>query len=317
MGAPPCQRLLTHWFHPKEIATKWAIWNSSHQIGAALVTVGGGYLIVEWGWRSAFWVPGIITVFLALALYNRLRDTPESLGLPSIEEHKEKKSASLVIQEESDQTLSLREILVDRVLKNKLVWYMCWANMFFYVLRFGLLTWAPTFLIENKGSTLVGASWQTVGFDVAAIFGGIVAGSLSDRAFKGRRGPIAMVFMVILMLFLIYLWQIPSGSNFQSSFVMIMIGFFVSGPQILQGVAAADFASKKAAGAANGLTGTFGYIGAGVAGVGIGIIVDHWGWDAAFIVFAVSSLMSAFFFGLIWNYRSPVFGPAKPKNKKK
>ena len=87
---------------------------------------------------------------------------------------------------------------------------------------------------------------------------------------------------------------------------MVGIGFLVSGPQILVGVAATDFASKKAAGAASGLTGTFGYLGTAVTGVGIGAIVDYSGWDYAFLLVAVSGVLSAFFFCLTWNHRSKV-----------
>src|ERR1043166_4795480 len=32
MGFPPCARLLSHWFAPKELARKMAIWNASHTI---------------------------------------------------------------------------------------------------------------------------------------------------------------------------------------------------------------------------------------------------------------------------------------------
>lgn len=301
MGAPPCQRLLTHWFSSKKIATKWAIWNASHQIGATVVTVFAGYLITAYGWRAAFIIPAIVTLGFVYFLFKGLRDTPESLGFPSIEEHVAiKNNEPIPVVEE--EVLSFKDILFTRVLRNKWVWYMCWANMFFYVLRLGLINWAPTFLMESKGSSLIQASWQTAGFDVAAIFGGIVAGHLSDRAFKGRRGPIGALFMLVLMGLLIYFWYSPSHSVVINGIIMIIIGFFVSGPQILQGVAAADFASKKAAGTANGLTGTFGYLGASFSGVGIGKIVDLWGWNIAFLTLAASALISAFFFSLIWNH---------------
>ena len=86
---------------------------------------------------------------------------------------------------------------------------------------------------------------------------------------------------------------------------MMLIGFLVTGPQILVGVAAADFASKKAAGAATGLTGTIGYFGTAVAGY-IGSVVDHSGWDAAFGYITICALLSAFFFALTWNHRAKV-----------
>ena len=34
-GLSALRRLMTHWFSPREFATKMAMWNSSHSIGAA------------------------------------------------------------------------------------------------------------------------------------------------------------------------------------------------------------------------------------------------------------------------------------------
>src|SRR5262245_59014443 len=45
MGFPPCARLLTHWFSPKELATKMSFWNASHSMGMAGVLILCGYLI--------------------------------------------------------------------------------------------------------------------------------------------------------------------------------------------------------------------------------------------------------------------------------
>src|SRR5438445_876861 len=46
MGFPPCARLFTHVFSPKEHATKMSIWNSSHPIGGGLIVILCGYLVV-------------------------------------------------------------------------------------------------------------------------------------------------------------------------------------------------------------------------------------------------------------------------------
>lgn len=76
------------------------------------------------------------------------------------------------------------------------------------------------------------------------------------------------------------------------------MGFFVYGPQILVGVASADFASKKAIGTANGLAGTVGYIGSGISGVCVGAISDIWGWSAVFLFFIAAALTGGLFFYL-------------------
>ncbi len=86
MGYPPCARLLTHWFAPKEIATKMAFWNASHTLGGAGILVLCGYLVKNNGnWRLCFFVPAGIALIAAVLLYVFLRDTPESVGLPGVE----------------------------------------------------------------------------------------------------------------------------------------------------------------------------------------------------------------------------------------
>lgn len=301
LGWPPCARLLTHWFSPKEIATKWAMWNSSQQIGAAIVMIISPYIMASFGWQYVFFVPGVFCALFALFLLNRLRDTPESLGLPAIEEH----HGLVEAHEIDDSKLTTKEIF-SQVVNNKLVWYVCFANFFVYIVRMFVFTWAPTFLSEFKGSSLKLAGWQTAMFDITGIFGGIIAGYLSDKVFEGRRGRVGFLFMMALSLSVLFLWKAPLDQKWQHFLGMMLIGFLVTGPQILVGVAAADFASKKAAGAASGLTGTVGYLGTAVAGVGVGLIVDNYGWDAAFAGISICAILSAFFFALTWNHRAKV-----------
>jgi sugar phosphate permease len=143
-------------------------------------------------------------------------------------------------------------------------------------------------------------------FDITGMFGGLIAGYLSDKVFEGRRGRVGLLYMLVLTVSIVFLWQSPVNQKWQHFLSMMLIGFLVTGPQILVGVAASDFASKKAAGAASGLTGTVGYLGAAVTGVGVGLIVDNSGWDAAFASIAVCALLSAFFFALTWNHRAKV-----------
>lgn len=304
MGWPPCARLLTHWFTPRELGTKWALWNSSQQIGAALIVVLGIYWMPAYGWRSFFWMSAVLGVMGSLLLFNRLRDTPESLGLPSVEEYKGLVTNSDAA--EDDSNMSHWQLWKTRVIKNPLVWYVSFANFFVYVVRMSVLNWAPTFLIEFKHSTIQQAGWQTALYDVAGIIGGIVAGALSDRLFKGYRGRVSALLMFLLGVCVWMLWHAPQGATFWHVITMALMGFVVTGPQILVGVAASDFASKRAAGAASGFTGTFGYLGTAFTGVGMGAIVQYSGWDSAFLCMTIAAFLSAVCFSLTWNHRSKV-----------
>jgi sugar phosphate permease len=72
------------------------------------------------------------------------------------------------------------------------------------------------------------------------------------------------------------------------------------------GIAATDFASKKAAGVATGFTGTLAYAGAAFTGVPLGMIVDQWGWEGGFAMFIGASLLGSFFFALTWRHRATI-----------
>ena len=302
MGWPPVARLLTHWYSPAELGTKWGLTNMSHQIGGAAIVLIAGYLVHHYGWQSAFIVPAIFVFGVAGFLFNRLRDTPQSIGLPSIEQHNGLSKNPLEIEEEH---LAPRALIM-RVLNNRLLWYVCMGNMFLYVVRMGVFNWAPTFLSELKGASLMSSGWQVAGFEVAGMAGGIGAGWVSDRYFSGRRGPVSVIYMALLTACLFYFWWVPAGNHMMNGIAMMAVGFLVYGPQVLAGVAAADFASKKAVGMANGLTGTFGYLGSGMSGICVGWIADHYGWGGGFVFFIVASFLATFFFSLTWNNRAKV-----------
>ncbi|MBF0103867.1 MAG: MFS transporter [Deltaproteobacteria bacterium] len=304
MGWPPCARMLTHWYSPRELGTMWGIWNSSHQIGGAGILVMAGYLISTYGWRYAFYVPGVCVLLIVVFLIVTLRDTPQSLGLPRIEKYRGDMDETAHDEDDELAALSTKEILFKHVLNNKLIWYLCFANFFVYIVRIGVLDWAPTFLVEAKKSSLAVAGVNVASFEIAGIIGAILAGWLSDKVFKGRRGPANVLFMVALIFCVVYFWMIPPGYPLLDATALIAIGFFVYGPQMLVGVAAADFASKKASATATGLTGTFGYLGSTVCGVGTGAIVDKWGWNGGFIFFIMCAVIGTFLFALTWKQRS-------------
>lgn len=296
MGWPPATKMLTHWFASKELGTKWAMGATSNQIGGALAMVSCGYLIDKFGWRSAFFVPGVVACVVSIFLYNRLRNSPKEVGLSTVEEYKNY-PPELISDYDKLPTAELLKI----VFCNKLIWYVCLANMFVYIIRLGVIYWAPTFLKDLRGISLLNAGLQIGLYEMISIPGALIAGFLSDKLFQGRRGPVGTICMLALSLLLILFWKLPIQNELLSIVILSLVGFFVSGPQLLVGIAAADFSTRQAVGTANGLSGLFGYLGAAIAGVGVGWISDNYGWDGVFIFFSISALLGSSLFALTWN----------------
>ena len=63
-------------------------------------------------------MPGILCIGCGFLLLNRLRDTPQSLGLPTVEEYRKDFSELSVKNSLDERELTLKEALVDHVLKN-------------------------------------------------------------------------------------------------------------------------------------------------------------------------------------------------------
>jgi OPA family glycerol-3-phosphate transporter-like MFS transporter/OPA family sugar phosphate sensor protein UhpC-like MFS transporter len=89
MGFPPCARLMANWFPPKQLATKFPIWNTSHNIGSIGVLLLCGFLVsgifFAANWRLCFFVPAAIAVCVSILIWFTLPDTPPSVGLPEFE----------------------------------------------------------------------------------------------------------------------------------------------------------------------------------------------------------------------------------------
>jgi phosphoglycerate transporter family protein len=304
MGMTPCSRLITFWFSPRELGRAWGIWNASHQMGGAIIYLVAGYLVANYGWRSAFWVPGAFALFISIWLLNRLPHSPESIGLPPVEQYQQ--DGIPVAADPDAAGLTPWQNFRDNILRNRWVWVVSVGNFFVYVVRIGILSWGPKYLQESKGFTIGQSAWTASAFEVAGIFGAYGAGWLSDRTFQGRRGPVSVLFMLLLTAAILGLLAVPHGNVGAMVGIFILLGFFVYGPQLLVAVAAADFATKKASATAVGLTGLFGYMGASACSLITGKLADQLGWNAVVWFYVAAAMAGALLLATTWNRRSPL-----------
>ncbi len=293
MGYPPCARLLTHWFSPKELATKMAMWNASHSLGAGAIVILCGYLVHHFGtWRICFFVPAALALLMAIVLLTQLHDAPESVGLPEIEGTQE-----IILSPNGDpSTGSYRTLLWEKVFSDKYIWIVSTANFFVYTIRYAVLDWGPTMLKEAKGVQLSHAGWMVAGFEVAGLAGMLTTGWLTDRFFKGRAAPVSLIWMLLCGATLYLFSRTPGQSFWLNVLLLIFAGFFVYGPQALVAVIVANRATKRAAATAVGLTSVFGYASTVLSGWGLGKLVEHYGWGHAYFGLIIAAVLGAVLF---------------------
>lgn len=300
MGWPASGRVMVHWFSVKERGMKMSVWNVAHNVGGGMIgllAIAGAAIFADW--HNKFYFPGIIAILIALVAYVLIRDTPQSCGLPPIEKYKNDYAPNYSHQHEKE--LSAKQIFVDYVLVNRVLWYIAFANAFIYLVRYGVLDWAPTYLKEAKGFNVNETGWAYFAYEYAGIPGTLLCGWLSDKVFKGRRAPATIIYMLLVLAAVVVYWKNPAGNPSIDNLALIVIGFLIYGPVMLIGVQALDLVPKKAAGTAAGLTGLFGYLGGALfANIAMGYVVDAWGWDGGFGVLIGACVLSILFVGLTW-----------------
>ncbi|MFB3826057.1 MAG: MFS transporter [Bryobacteraceae bacterium] len=305
MGWGPCGRTLGHWYSLRERGTMFAFWNIAHNVGGGLTGFIAAYSTALMGWRYAFFVPGALAMLCAFYLIFRLRDTPQSEGLPPVEEYRN----DFPVQGPRDREdeIGVRELFVKYILTNRCLWLFAAANFFVYIARYSLLDWGPTYLKEVKRASLAQGGISTAVFEFAGIFSTILMGWLSDKA-GGRRGMVSLLCMAPVFAAFAGILYTPPGMLWLDMGLFAVIGFFVYPPVMLLGVTGLDFSSKKAVGAAAGFIGLFGYLGRTAQGKGLGWMAEHYGWDAALMAALACSGAAILLLAFTWRLRPRAVG---------
>ena len=317
-GWPPCARLLTHWYAKSERGMWWGIWNTSHNIGGALIPIIVALSATYWGWRYSMMIPGVAAILSGVLFLERLRDIPETLGLPDIETYTKQKKENIcntdpiqceILEEKNkkdrtDKTshtkshhLPTKDILFKYVLNNPYLWTLSLIYILIYVIRTAINDWGNVYL-HDHGFSLISANSALSFFEIGGFFGSLVSGFASDLLFKSKRTPVIILFCIGTLVALIIMSQLRSHIFIINSSCFFLIGFMIFGPHMLIGMAAAEHAHPDAAGTATGFLGLFGYIGAALSGYPLAALIQKSGWNTFFLsliacaIFAILILLA-------------------------
>lgn len=284
MGAPACHIVIGKWFYKKERGLKMSTWNTAHNLGGGLVGPLGTLSLFIFGancYQSIFFFPAIIAIVIGIAMLFIGADTPESVGLPSVQEY----YGDEVLEEEKNvdaNSLTVKEIIFKYVLTNKFIWILAITNIFIYLVRQGVVNWIPIYLTEAKNFSLADANWAMMIFEYAAIPSTILIGWLSDAVFKGNRAPLGIICMVGVIGAVVLYWK--TDSYLLTMISIAIVGCLIYGPAMLINMSLVDLVPKFAVGSADGFAGLTAYlIGQMNADILLGFFADKFGWDGAFI----------------------------------
>lgn len=309
MGAAPCVVGLSRWFSDKERGTFYGLWSSSHNIGEALTFIVTAMVVASWGWQWGFQAAGLIGIAGAVMTLLMMRDTPGSLGLPTIAEHKGVAKAEEVAAEDSHSISYYQKALF----RNPAIWLLALSSAFMYISRYAVNSWGIFYLEAEKGYTIIEASSIVSISSVCGIVGTALCGWFSDKFFAGSRNLPAFIFgMMNIAALALFLFG-PSDAYWVDVVSMVLFGLAI-GALIcyLGGLMAVDIASKKASGAALGIIGMASYIGAAIQDMVSGFTIEnnktiidevtHYDFSTVSWFWLSAAILSVFFALGVWAF---------------
>ncbi len=266
MGAPPGVIGLSRWFPQSRRGTYYGIFSATPYAGKFLSLIILGAVAGAFGWQWAFITAAIFGFVASADIFCCVSDTPESKGLPSIQE---------LSQEPLKVEDSMRTIRLQRsVLMHPGIWIIALSSAFIYITRYAVDGWGVLFLQKVKNFGLYDATQIIAISSISGILGTVIAGWLSDQVFKGDRIIPAILSGLLGVLALgLFLF---TGGSYILNIVYVSLFFLAIGVLycIVAGLMAVDIVPRKATGAALGIVGISSYFAAGLQDILSGILID-------------------------------------------
>jgi OPA family sugar phosphate sensor protein UhpC-like MFS transporter len=209
-------------------------------------------------------------VVTAIGVYMLLKDRPQTLGLPPVNEWKNDKYA-----EASEDSPRSTVALQFSILKMPAIWVLALASATTYITRYGINSWGILYLQEERGFSLPMAGTLLMVSTLAGIAGAVAFGFTSDKLFNARRPPANLLFAILELIGLTIIFFGPTNTP------MLIVGMLLFGMGLtglvtsLGGLFGVDIAPKRAAGAVMGVIGVFSYLGAAIQEQVSGILIDR------------------------------------------
>ena len=279
MGSPPGIISLSRWFPLSKRGTYYSFFSSSPYLGEFLSFIIVGLVVGAFGWQYGFIFASLGGLIGAAIIIFFVSDTPESKGLPSVQEL----SGEKMRKEDGMKTSEIQK----SVLKHPGIWIIAASSAFVYIAKYAIAGWGVLFLQKEKAFSLESAT-QIIAFSAAfGVLGTVLAGWLSDKVFKGSRiTPAVISGMLSFIAFALFLF---AGGGYLANIMYVSLFSLAVGVLycIVAGVMAMDIVPRKATGAALGIVGISSYVAAGIQDIVSGYLIQGYTEGAADISEAV------------------------------
>lgn len=266
MGSPPGIISLSRWFPLSKRGTYYSFFSSSPYLGEFLSFIMVGLVVGAFGWQYGFIFASLGGFIGAAIILIFVSDTPESKGLPSVQEL----SGEDVRKEDTMKTFQIQKT----VLRHPGIWIIAASSAFVYIAKYAIAGWGVLFLQKQKDFSLESAT-QIIAFSAFfGVLGTVLAGWLSDRVFRGSR--IVPVLISGVFSFLALALFLFAEGGFMANVMYVSLFSLAVGVLycLVAGVMAMDIVPRKATGAALGIVGISSYVAAGIQDIASGYLIQ-------------------------------------------
>jgi sugar phosphate permease len=287
-------KIQTKWFLSREFATMTGLTFLLGNLGSVLAQTPLRILADMFSWRSIYFVFGAMSVFMGILTFIIIRNSPEDMGLPSVESIEGK----TVITNQNKEKIKIRSA-IGKILLNRYNW-----STFAVVFSLGAIlsilsgSFGSVYIRDTYGVSMVDASKYTMILTLALAIGSTILGLVSDR-FRKRK-----IFMLILNGAMTAVWiYIVVISKGEPAFAKLKMLYMLTGLSLssclLSYTVAKESNDLTYAGLSVSFVGLMEFIGSAVGPVIVGKIIDMNPslvggelYSRAFIVLAVLSAVT-------------------------
>lgn len=284
-GSPAALGMIGTWYPNKTRATAVTAWNTSQNLGAAILAVVA-VLILDYlsgDWRLIFWIPATISAVVAVLLWRYGRDRPWQEGYPTLTALYGRAGIprSDVASKDSYWRLVFSAFTSSRVLLLLLL-----LNALMYFIRFGIINWMTIYLPHDKGFTLsqaqnIFAALEFMAIPFVAVFAFLAWKFPSSMSVVGAVSMLAFSLTVLC-----YGFFDDAGAV---SLAAAVLGGLIYAPQVIVNVLTLNLMPPRMIGAAVGFVGLSGYLlGELAANLLVPLIAHYLGWG--FVNFAMAGV---------------------------
>lgn len=300
---PGNARLVAAWFPGAERGTASAIFNSAQYFALVAFAPIMGWMVHEHGWRSVFWMMGVVGVIAALIFAKMIHGPDRHPGVNAAElDLIREGGGQIALESSSGQSLAFNWANIRPLLANRMMLGIYIGQYSINVLTYFFVTWFPIYLVKERGLSITQAGFAAALPAICGFGGGLVGGVISDRILKrsgsldrARKMPLVLG-MVLASSILGCVWL----DNQAAVIAVMALAFFGKGVASLGWAVMADVAPKRLAGLSSGVFNMFGNAAGIVTPIVVGYIVGATGsFDLALLFVAAHCVLTILAFTVI------------------